>query len=114
VVQAAGGESPSLGGEADEPRPAVAGVRPALDPAAARERHDELAHRLVGHLGPRRELGEPGAAGIDVLEQRVVGGVDGAEAVGLQPACELLDHEPGGAAEADQDGEDAVVVGRHA
>ena len=85
VVQAPPSRLCPLGGEADEPGPAVGWVGPAVDPAAALEGGDQLAHRLVGHVGARREVAEARPSWIDVLEDRVVCRLDPAVAVALEP-----------------------------
>ncbi len=114
VVQPADDEVPAARGQADEPRTAVGGVGPALDPAAALQRGDELAHRLVGHGRAGGELGEPRPLGVDVLVERVMGGMDAVVTIGLQALDELLDHEPGRLAEGHHDRErPRIFVAQH-
>ena len=61
-------------GDHDERRAPVGRVRCALDVAAALQGVDEVAHRLVGHLGALGEHSDPRAAALQVLEDRRVGG----------------------------------------
>ena len=109
VVQAADDEVAAGAGEADEPGATVGRVGPALDPAAPLEARDELAHRLVGHGGPSRQLGETRALRIDVLVQGVVGGVDAHVAVRFEALDELVDHQSRGLPKGHHDRERPLI-----
>ena len=89
----------ALRGETHEACPSVAGIWPAFDVATVLQPLDQLAHRLVGHVGAGGQLCEACAFAVEVLEHGVRRGWEVWVAGGGEPLGELDHHQVRGAAE---------------
>jgi hypothetical protein len=99
-------------GQEDQARAPIARIGSTLDVTVRFEVVDQVAHRLLGDLGPLGELGEARALRLDVLEDGGVGGADVVEA-GLGQALgdsphDLLEWAP------EQDADVGALVARFA
>ena len=99
LLQGSTGHPPACARQAYHPGAPVARVDPSFEIAALLQHEYEFAHRLVGHASSGGELGEAGAARVEVLEDGLVGGVQPSKPSRGQPGNKVLDHDPGSSAE---------------
>src|SRR5215203_1288142 len=91
-MQAVGLGSLAAVGEADSLGAAVVLVRHPLDVAPDDEVVDDLPHRLLGHVGPLGEFGQPQPVVSDETKDAAMGGAQVGELAFFELLAELGDH----------------------
>lgn len=86
----------SVGGQANQPGATIGGVWAPFEVSPLLKRGDEFAHRLMGHVCPRRQHAQPSPVGVEILEHGVVRRRHVRVPSGLQALDELAHHEPRG------------------
>ena len=78
--------------ETDETGSTVVGIGHPFDVASMNQLGDDLSDRLMSQAGPCSEHREPGAVGVEVLEDRMEARRAVRESGGVEPGCDLVDH----------------------